>query len=173
MLTTLARRSRGPAAQRLQGISHPTKWPSTWRRAYPRSSPDARGHSAADLSSLAQASASKPPGAALLSRLPRFWTSRFRGCPKRRDTEIWLLCTDFTTSCRLPPKNGSCKGETARVEESHLPPVTVLYCFRCCYYCCHHEPCCCLPSTLNLFARGDTITCLARLKSRWKFRTYR
>src|SRR5215208_5222942 len=26
-LTTLARRSRGPAAQRLWGIAHPTKWP--------------------------------------------------------------------------------------------------------------------------------------------------
>jgi hypothetical protein len=104
---------------------------------------------------------------------PRFWTSRFQGCPKRRGTEIWLLCTDFTASCRLPPKNGSCKGETARVEESHLAPVTVLYCFRCCHYCCYHEPWCCLPSTLNLFARGDTITCLARLKSRWKFRTCR
>jgi hypothetical protein len=118
----------------------------------------------------ASAPASRPARPSGLSRL---WTSRFRGCPKRRGIEIWLLCTDFRASCRLPPKNGFCKGETARVEESHLPPVTVLYCFRCCHYCCHHEPCCCLPSILNLFARGDIITCLARLKSRWKFRKYR
>jgi hypothetical protein len=41
-LTTLARRSSGLAAQRLRGIAPPKKWPSTWRRAYPRSSPDAR-----------------------------------------------------------------------------------------------------------------------------------
>lgn len=42
ILTTLARRSRGPAAQGLRGIAHPRKRRPTWRRAYPRSSADAR-----------------------------------------------------------------------------------------------------------------------------------
>ena len=82
MLTTLARRSRGPAAQRLRGIAHPKKWPSMWRRAYPRSSPDARPpQSAASTKPYANCSASKPPAALMFTIRESFGTAcTFRGC---------------------------------------------------------------------------------------------
>jgi hypothetical protein len=42
ILTALASLSRGPAAHRLRGIAHPSKWPSLWSRAYSRLFPGTR-----------------------------------------------------------------------------------------------------------------------------------
>jgi hypothetical protein len=55
------------------------------KAAHSQGSPGTRGHGAADPSSLARAKrAGKPPSAAPTRRLPGLWTSRSRGCPKRR-----------------------------------------------------------------------------------------
>jgi hypothetical protein len=71
ILTSLARRSRGPAAQGLRGIAHPRKRPPTWRRAYPRSSADARPpKSAASTKHCTNSSASRPLAALMVMLHP-------------------------------------------------------------------------------------------------------
>jgi hypothetical protein len=103
-LTTLAGRSRGPAARGLRGVSRPKRRPSVRKAAHSQGSPGTRGHGAADPSSLAQASAPASRPARRRPDAPGSWTSRSRGCQQRRRGERGVPQGCSSAQVKLPNK---------------------------------------------------------------------